>query len=157
MFKNLDPSGITSIFLLFAIVAFILDLLRDGSSSIFKWQANAKLEDTLASTFLLGVYFGFGRAARRILTPLKSSKKINIFDLWPKNPEVRRALRVQVVAVGVSNASTPCRPASSHVASRPFSSPPPSLSPSRGGARVADRIYAPSAWSALHIFFRFSN
>ena len=46
--------------------------------------------------------------------------------------------------------ATPYRPASCHVAS--WSCSPPTLSslPSGGGARFADRIYAPSGWFALY-------
>ena len=46
--------------------------------------------------------------------------------------------------------ATPCRPASCHIASWSCSALPPPPSPSLGGACVADRIFAPGAWSALY-------
>ena len=69
--KNLDSPGKTSIFVLFAGIAAIFDLLGVGSSSNMKWKANAKVEDALALKFLpgLNVFFG-GRHAPQHDLPL---------------------------------------------------------------------------------------
>ena len=58
-FKNLDPPCKTSILLLFARIALIFDMLGVESSSNMKLNANAKLEDALASKFLPSVSLGF--------------------------------------------------------------------------------------------------
>ena len=53
-FKNLDPSGKTSILVLFARIAAIFDQLEVESSSNMKWKANSKLKDALTSKLLSG-------------------------------------------------------------------------------------------------------